>query len=183
MRSPTTVWWVIMQVRLESTKNTWDSANTCTCKTTLLGTKHYSSMLQLGSRQGMRCPTRVWCVIMQVLRVNYKHMITNTCMLHLGSRQGHRCPSRVWWEIMQVRRVNYKHMRSPILAHAPTRVSWVTKLCMLQLGSRQRMRCPSRVWWAIMQVRLESTTNTWDHQYLHAQQHYWELNIIVACSN
>ena len=25
-------------------------------------------MLQVGSRQGMRCPTRVWCVIMQVMR-------------------------------------------------------------------------------------------------------------------
>ena len=133
-------------------------------------------------RQGMRCPTRVWCIIMQVRRVNYKLMITNTCMLQLGSRQGHRCPNRVWWAIMQVRRVNYKHMRSPILAHAPTMVSWVTKLCMLQLGSRQGMRCPTRVWWAIMQVRLESTktheiTNTCMHQ------HYWELNIIVACCN
>ena len=84
----------------------------------------------------------------------------------------------------QVRRVNYKQMRSPILSHAPTSFSWVTKFCMLQLGSRQGMRCPTRVWWAIMQVRLKSQLQT--HEIMpilaHAQQHYWELNIIVAWS-
>ena len=55
--------------------------------------------------------------------------------------------------------------------------------CMLQLGSRQGMRCPTRVWWAIMQVRLDSQLQT--HEIVpilaHAQQHYWELNIFVAC--
>ena len=172
MRCPTRVWWAIMQVRLDSQLQTheivpilahaqqhyWELNIFVACWTTRVKPRYEIH------------PTRVWCVIMQVRGVKYKHMITKPCMLQLGSRQGHRCPTRVWWAIMQVRRVNYKHMRSPILAHAPTRVSWVTKLCMLQLGSRQGMRCPTRVWWAIMQVRRVNYKHMRDHQYLHMLQ-------------
>ena len=50
----------------EWTTNTWSPILACTPTRILWVTKLHAPIRVL--RQGMRCPTRVWCVIMQVMR-------------------------------------------------------------------------------------------------------------------